>query len=198
MVNIGLVIDCCLMAPSHFLNQCWLIIVNWTLGNKLQWNLNQDTVSFHSRICIWKLCLLQNGHHFVLISMCQWLHHAHADSMITDNMSNIPIAPRIITYVTWRWTPYPQDFVISEHLNFTQVLHYHNLPLWPQGWLSSSYLFHQNEFWSNAFIQIKSSHFYEAILVHQVWSQHRRHGCWWLGDSPPGTRSLAVTILIKT
>ena len=29
------------MAPSHYLNQCWNI-VNWTLGNKLQWNLNQN------------------------------------------------------------------------------------------------------------------------------------------------------------
>ena len=29
-------------APSHYLNQCW-IIVNWTLRNKLQWNLNQNS-----------------------------------------------------------------------------------------------------------------------------------------------------------
>ena len=27
--------------PSHFLNQCWNI-VNWTFGNKLQWNFNQN------------------------------------------------------------------------------------------------------------------------------------------------------------
>ena len=32
-------------APSHCLNQCW-IIVNWTLRNKLQWNLNQNTKLF--------------------------------------------------------------------------------------------------------------------------------------------------------
>ena len=30
-----------LPAPSHYLNQCW-DIVNWTLGNKLQWNLNRN------------------------------------------------------------------------------------------------------------------------------------------------------------
>ena len=29
------------MAPSHYLNQCCNII-NWTLGNKLQWNLNRN------------------------------------------------------------------------------------------------------------------------------------------------------------
>ena len=32
-------------APSHYLNKCW-VIVNWTLRNKLQWNLNQNTKLF--------------------------------------------------------------------------------------------------------------------------------------------------------
>ena len=32
-------------APSHYLNQCWTI-VNWTLGNKLQWNLNRNSYIF--------------------------------------------------------------------------------------------------------------------------------------------------------
>ena len=31
-----------LSAPSHYMNQCWLI-VNWTPVNKLQWNLNHNT-----------------------------------------------------------------------------------------------------------------------------------------------------------
>ena len=31
--------------PSHYLNQLWHI-VNWTLGNKFQWNLNQYTIIF--------------------------------------------------------------------------------------------------------------------------------------------------------
>ena len=31
--------------PSHYLNQCW-VIINWTLGNKLQWNFNQNTRLF--------------------------------------------------------------------------------------------------------------------------------------------------------
>ena len=34
----------CLM-PSHYLNQCWLI-VNWTARNKFQWNFNQNTTVF--------------------------------------------------------------------------------------------------------------------------------------------------------
>ena len=39
--------------PSHYLNQCWFI-VNWNLGNKLQLNLLQKFIHFHSRKCIWK------------------------------------------------------------------------------------------------------------------------------------------------
>ena len=33
--------------PSHYLNQCWPI-VNWTLGNKFQWNLHQYTKQYYS------------------------------------------------------------------------------------------------------------------------------------------------------
>ena len=32
-------------APSHYLNQCWLI-VNWTLRNKYQWHLNRNSNFF--------------------------------------------------------------------------------------------------------------------------------------------------------
>ena len=31
--------------PSHYLNQCWNII-NWALGNKLQWNFNRNSNIF--------------------------------------------------------------------------------------------------------------------------------------------------------
>ena len=33
-------------APCHYLNLCWLI-TNWTLGNKFQWNFNQNTTIFN-------------------------------------------------------------------------------------------------------------------------------------------------------
>ena len=35
------------LAPArrHYLNQCWNI-VNWTLGNKFQWNLNRNLYTF--------------------------------------------------------------------------------------------------------------------------------------------------------
>ena len=46
-------------APSHYLNQCWNI-VNWTLGNKLQWK--SKFVYFYSIKCIWKRRLRNDGH----------------------------------------------------------------------------------------------------------------------------------------
>ena len=36
------IMACLLWAPFHYLNQ-HLVIVNWTLRNKLQWNFNQNT-----------------------------------------------------------------------------------------------------------------------------------------------------------
>ena len=45
-------------APSHYLNQCWNI-VNWTLRNKLQWNLNRNKYIFIQQNAfenvVWKL-----------------------------------------------------------------------------------------------------------------------------------------------
>ena len=46
------IMACCLLAPillmpSHYLNDCW-VIVNWTLRNNLQWNFDQNTkLSIH-------------------------------------------------------------------------------------------------------------------------------------------------------
>ena len=39
------IMACRLSAPSHYLNQCW-IIVNWTFGDRLQWNFDKNTNFF--------------------------------------------------------------------------------------------------------------------------------------------------------
>ena len=36
-------VACCLAAPSHYLNPCWLIL-NWTPLNTLHWNWNQKNL----------------------------------------------------------------------------------------------------------------------------------------------------------
>ena len=49
------------MGPSHYLNQCWNI-VDWTLRNKLQWNLNQNSHIFIQENAfekvIWKMAAI--------------------------------------------------------------------------------------------------------------------------------------------
>ena len=34
------------LAPSHYINQCWIKVNNWTIKNKIQWNLNRSTIIF--------------------------------------------------------------------------------------------------------------------------------------------------------
>ena len=50
-------------ATSHYLNQCWLI-VEWTTGNKFQWNYNENIIFSFKNMPRWK-CHLQNGSDFV-------------------------------------------------------------------------------------------------------------------------------------
>ena len=50
-------------APSHYLNQCWLI-VNWTPVNKFQWNLNRNSIIFVQENAFENV-VCQNGGHFV-------------------------------------------------------------------------------------------------------------------------------------
>ena len=59
--------------PNHYLNQHWLL-VNWTIRNKFQWNLNQlRNKTFHSRICIWKY-ILRNCDNFVPGKIGKWVN----------------------------------------------------------------------------------------------------------------------------
>ena len=50
-------------APSHYLNQCWNI-VNWTLRNKLQWDLNRNSYIFINENAfqnvVWKLAVISS------------------------------------------------------------------------------------------------------------------------------------------
>ena len=60
-------------APSHSLNKCCLI-VNWTIGNKLQWNSKWKT--FHSWKCLWNCRLWNSGH----IVQGGWVNARHTIS----------------------------------------------------------------------------------------------------------------------
>ena len=41
------------VTPSHYLNQYWLI-VNWTPGSIIKWNLNRNSIIFIQENAIWK------------------------------------------------------------------------------------------------------------------------------------------------
>ena len=51
-------------APSHYLNQCWNI-VNWTIGNKPQWNLKRNSYIFTEENAfenvVWKMAAICLG-----------------------------------------------------------------------------------------------------------------------------------------
>ena len=56
--------------PSHYLNHC-IDVINWTLGNKLQWKSNQNKKYFHSEKCIWKHRLRDKA---AILSIGRWVH----------------------------------------------------------------------------------------------------------------------------
>ena len=57
---------------SHYLNQCWNI-VNWDPGNKLQWNINQNSWIFikenPSQNVVWKMAAILSRPQCVNISL---------------------------------------------------------------------------------------------------------------------------------
>ena len=74
-------------APSHYQNQCWFI-VNWTLGNKLQWNQNQNTKVFiHENAFDCVVCEMA-----AILSRGNWVNgYLVSDQMIWFRMAgNIP------------------------------------------------------------------------------------------------------------
>ena len=64
---------CSWSTPRHYLNQCWNI-VNLTLRNKSQWNVNRNSFifiqenAFEKKVC-------ESGVHVILALMCFWLTH---------------------------------------------------------------------------------------------------------------------------
>ena len=58
---------CPCLAPSHFLNHCWLV-VHWNIKNKFQW-IRIKLQPFNWRKWVWKN-RLQNDDHLTLTSMC--------------------------------------------------------------------------------------------------------------------------------
>ena len=95
--------------PSHYLNQQWLI-VNWTLGNKLQRNFNQNTFIIQDvlkcQISKWQpFCLCLN----VLTLIRIGIRHEISDVIRTPlyvDTEDSKISNTIIGYFSWNKDQY--------------------------------------------------------------------------------------------
>ena len=83
-------------APSHCFNQWWLIMVNWTTRNKIQWNLKQNTiVQFKKYISI---CRLQTGDHLLRPQSVKI--RIHSSSSVTQELKWFE---QLHTCISWLW-----------------------------------------------------------------------------------------------
>ena len=94
-------------APSHYLNQCW-IIANFTLRNKLQWNVNQNT----------KLFIHENVSENVVCEMAAILSRKMS-LMWCRSMFNRRIEPLALNVIFW--------YTGSFHLKHEYQGHWNNV-----------------------------------------------------------------------
>ena len=72
------------LVPSRYLNQCWSFFVIWTLKNKLDWKLNQNTI----------ILIQENAFENVVTEMTAILFQPHYR---VQNLLLIKYAARIVT-----------------------------------------------------------------------------------------------------
>ena len=143
--------------PSHYLKQCWLI-VNWTPGSKLQWNLKYKpfnswkwTSNFHMR----------NGGHFVQDAM----------SLETPRGTRVP--------QRYKFGPIPlQNLYLLQHLTTKCI----TLPSPTQS--LTTQLNNLNTSYIICVLTLIVSIFHEAGPVQNLLNRHC--GCWWPGAVAPG------------
>ena len=86
------VMGCRLFGPSHYLNQYWFI-VNWTPGNKFQWNSDRNSIVFIQENAS-EIVVCQNGGHFVQREMSLkkkmklWTHNRLFPSSSSHSISS--------------------------------------------------------------------------------------------------------------
>ena len=91
--------------PSQYLNQCW-VIVNWTLGNKLQWDFNQNTkISIHKNASEYIVCEMAT-----ILSRRKWVNDTSNEDRQTKLITTVPQA---ISWVTLGWLQWNLTSFIS-------------------------------------------------------------------------------------
>ena len=98
--------------PSHFLNQCWNI-GNWTLRNKLPWNLNQNShLSIQENV-------FENvvGKLAAILSRSQYARYLYVEQFLSSHTMLVDI------FHTWKLTLYVLRENINIYLHFMSFLH---------------------------------------------------------------------------
>ena len=75
--------------PNYYLNKYWKI-VNWTIGNKIQWSSNRNKKTFHLWKCVWN-CRLRNSGRFAQGQMCV--------KLTNDNSYLILVGERTVSHM---------------------------------------------------------------------------------------------------
>ena len=118
------VMACCLMAPSHYLKQCWLIIskVLWySPGGKFSRYHSQQYVAYYFNI----LRLRENGHHFADdIFKCIFLNE-DVWIMLKISLKFVPKVrinniPALVQIMAWRR---PGDKPLAEPMMVSLLTH---------------------------------------------------------------------------
>ena len=115
------------MAPSHYLNQCWNV-VNWTIRNKLQWNLKRNSYIFIQENAfenvVWKMAAILSRPQCVklkhgpvsltyfILSRSRWIHlHIYNIFIVFFALqgASLTISRRLTTAITFlflsSWVP---------------------------------------------------------------------------------------------
>ena len=86
--------------PSHYLNQCWLIVY-WTLRNNLQWNSNKKT----------KVFIHENASECVvtaILSRKRWVNNSH-NSYYTTHILHYSLNGCNAIYMLWNISQCPRQ-----------------------------------------------------------------------------------------
>ena len=94
------------MVPSQYLNQCWFT-VDWTHGNKFQWNFNQNTTLFiqeneFENVCKWEAIVFQSNSFLISdkeVLVTLWVKKFHYGDVIMGAIAS-QITSLTIVYST--------------------------------------------------------------------------------------------------
>ena len=121
--------------PSHYLNQCWNI-VNWTLGNKIKWNLNRDLNIFIQENAfengVWKMAAVLSR------PQCVKRRQLHPTAFEIRTCKYNYIQPKTMNVITWlclntlrsrqKWRHFADGIFKCIFLNENVWIPFNNIP----------------------------------------------------------------------